>query len=134
MFNSATCQLKLAFESFEEIPAAVATALRRPGRLFVDAYMDDVDKAAHAFGPDSAELDRLVARVLTLIGDVADECAERGARLVLFADHGQVPTLPGDFLHVDRVCRHNGRCDLRTAGSVREILSRQTSASRLCCS
>ena len=95
---------KLAFESFEEIPAAVATALRRPGRLFVDVYMDDVDKAAHAFGPDSAELDRLMARVLTLVGEVAKTCADRSARLVLFADHGQVATLPGDFLHVDRVC------------------------------
>jgi hypothetical protein len=95
---------KVTFQSFEEITPAVAAAIRRPGRRYVDVYMDDVDKCGHAHGPDSPGFDRLVERVLTLIGEVADACAEHGARLVMFADHGQVPTPPGDFLHVDRVC------------------------------
>lgn len=95
---------RVPFESFEEIVGLVEAALQRPGRLFVDVYMDDVDKASHAFGPDSPEVERLVERVLALVGEVADQCAARNARLVLFADHGQVPTPPGDFLHVDRVC------------------------------
>jgi len=99
---------QLPFTAFPEIPALVAAALRRPGRLFVDVYMDDVDKCGHAHGPDSAEFTALVDRVLALIGEVANHCAERGARLVLFADHGQVPTPPDDFLHIDRVCPRIG--------------------------
>lgn len=92
------------FTSFEAIPEAVGDALRLPGRKFVDVYLDNVDKAAHAFGPDTPEFDQLVERVLAMVGQVADACRERGARLVMFSDHGQVPTPPGDFLHVDRVC------------------------------
>lgn len=95
---------QMPFQHFDEIPAAVDHALRTPGRQFLDVYLDNVDKAGHAFGPDAAAFDAVVERVLAMVAAVADRCRERAARLVLFADHGQVPTPPGDFLHVDKVC------------------------------
>jgi ectonucleotide pyrophosphatase/phosphodiesterase family protein 5 len=66
-------------------------------------YLTDVDKAGHAFGPDSAEVSDSVARVDAALGRLMDGLRARGiaANIVVVSDHGMAQTSP------DRVIRFN---------------------------
>ena len=66
------------------------------GAAFATLYFDDIDGAAHRFGPDAVETDSAIARVDGWIGLLLGELAARGLAdrvdLVVVSDHGMSPT------------------------------------------
>jgi predicted AlkP superfamily pyrophosphatase or phosphodiesterase len=71
---------------------------------FLTLYLEDVDSAGHASGPDSDGVNDALRRVDAAIGRLADGLRQRGildkVNLIIVADHGMAATSPDrvDFL------------------------------------
>jgi hypothetical protein len=119
------------FESVEQGLAELSATLAGPGPVYCFAYIDDVDYAGHTEGPDSAEFDQTVTRVLDLLeawhGQVAGAVGD--AVLLLTADHGQTAVDPATTIYVNRerpdigrLLRHGGDGrPLAPGGSARDL-------------
>ena len=76
---------------------------RRP--TFLTLYSSAVDDAGHEYGPEAAETDHAIARVDTLIGQLAAGLGERSRghemNLVIVSDHGMAATGPDRVIRLD---------------------------------
>jgi predicted AlkP superfamily pyrophosphatase or phosphodiesterase len=63
---------------------------------FLTLYMDEVDEAGHAAGPDSHEVREAVTKVDKAIGELIAGLRERGiddqVNIIVISDHGMAPT------------------------------------------
>jgi ectonucleotide pyrophosphatase/phosphodiesterase family protein 5 len=68
-------------------------------------YFTDVDKAGHAFGPDSSQVAESVARVDTALGRLIAGLRTRGiaANIVVVSDHGMAETSPERVIRFNRI-------------------------------
>lgn len=83
---------------------ALPTA-QRPS--FITVYLDDVDSAGHAYGPDSAQLDAALARVDQALGHLLMGLSARGVaddvNVVVVSDHGMAPAPLENTIFVDEI-------------------------------
>lgn len=87
---------------------AIIDWLRRPADTrpaFLTLYIDTVDSAGHANGPDGAKTTEAVADVDAAIGRLRSELAALGqpANLVIVADHGMAATSPDRLIRFDQL-------------------------------
>lgn len=77
---------------------------RRP--TFLTMYFSGVDSAGHAFGPDSKQVNRAIARVDGTIGLLIAGLARRGlsdsVNLVIVSDHGMASVDPTRVIRLSR--------------------------------
>lgn len=73
----------------------------------VTLYFETVDKASHAYGPDSPQAREALARVDTYIGRLVDGLRARGrldaVNLVIVSDHGMTPVPPTQVLAIEDI-------------------------------
>ncbi|HSX60609.1 MAG TPA: ectonucleotide pyrophosphatase/phosphodiesterase [Tahibacter sp.] len=83
-----------------DLPAA-----RRP--RFITLYFEQVDRAGHDSGPDSAEVNAALAEIDATLGRLLDGIAQRRLRdamnLVLLSDHGQTASSAERAIAVDEI-------------------------------
>ena len=76
---------------------------QRPG--FVTLYFEQVDHAAHNFGPDSKETDAALRELDAALGHLLDGLRQRGiadtANLVIVSDHGGTASGPDKVVVID---------------------------------
>ena len=80
---------------------SLASVIARPGPLFAFVYIDTVDTVGHLMGPDSAEFDAEISRVL----DGLEQLCRRSpgdVRMLVTADHGQAAVDPATTIYVNR--------------------------------
>jgi predicted AlkP superfamily pyrophosphatase or phosphodiesterase len=74
---------------------------------FLTLYMEPVDTAGHAFGPDSAGVNAAIGAVDSAIGRLVGGLSARGlldrVNLVIVADHGMAATSPDRVIDLDDV-------------------------------
>ncbi|AWH53637.1 alkaline phosphatase family protein [Stenotrophomonas sp. ESTM1D_MKCIP4_1] len=70
-------------------------------------YMENVDKAGHTYGPDSAEYRQAIQRADAIIGQVLDGLQARGlaagTNIVLVSDHGMAALPQGQVINTERM-------------------------------
>lgn len=86
----------------------VLSWLDRPSRerpRLLAIYLTDVDKAGHAFGPDSPQVADSVARVDAALGRLTAGLRARGiaANIVVVSDHGMAETSPERVIRFNRI-------------------------------
>ena len=78
---------------------------RRP--RFITLYFEQVDRAGHDHGPDSAEVNATLAQIDASVGRLLDGLAARGLRdslnLVVLSDHGQTASSVERTVLVDEI-------------------------------
>jgi len=74
------------------------------GRGYFFIYLDGFDAAGHKFGPHSVEASRALLRILEQIEThlVRQLSGEKGVRLMISADHGQVEVSPDRTVYIDK--------------------------------
>jgi predicted AlkP superfamily pyrophosphatase or phosphodiesterase len=87
---------------------AVVDWMRRPAATrprFVTLYFDEVDTAAHEYGPADQRTLAAVASVDASIGRLVDDLAALGqpANLVIVSDHGMVPIAPERRIAIESI-------------------------------
>lgn len=75
--------------------------------VFLTLYFDQVDHAAHAHGPRSAEVNAAIAEVDAALGRLVQGLRQRGlldrVNLVIVSDHGFASTSPRQLVVLDRM-------------------------------
>ncbi len=70
-------------------------------------YMENVDKAGHTYGPDSAEYRQAIQRADAIVGQVLEGLDARGlatgTNIVLVSDHGMAELPEGQVLDTERM-------------------------------
>ncbi|WP_313178260.1 ectonucleotide pyrophosphatase/phosphodiesterase [Stenotrophomonas sp.] len=70
-------------------------------------YMENVDKAGHTYGPESAEYREAIQRADAIVGQVLDGLGARGlasdTNIVLVSDHGMAELPEGHVLDTERM-------------------------------
>ncbi|MBL8298659.1 MAG: alkaline phosphatase family protein [Rhodanobacteraceae bacterium] len=74
---------------------------------FITLYFEQVDRAGHDYGPDSAEVNAVLAQIDATLGRLLDGLEARGLRrslnLIVLSDHGQTPAGAEKLVLVDTV-------------------------------
>jgi hypothetical protein len=111
--------------------ALTAQLALRPGPSLTVLYLDEFDSSGHELGPDHPHSEAIALELLEAVEhELVDALAgEPGALVLLFADHGQVPTDPACCVYVNERCPQlvpllrsgaDGR-PLAPAGSARDL-------------
>jgi hypothetical protein len=119
------------FENARAGAALAARLARAAAPSFTLLYLDDFDNSSHALGPDDPRSEAIALELLEAVEhELVDALAGTpGALVLLFADHGQVPTDPGRCIYVNERCPQlvpllrcgaDGR-PLAPAGSARDL-------------
>lgn len=73
--------------------------------LFAALYLEPVDSAGHAHGPDSEQVRTAIRQADAAIGRLADALAATGTldqvNLIIVSDHGMATVGPGQVIHVE---------------------------------
>jgi predicted AlkP superfamily pyrophosphatase or phosphodiesterase len=72
---------------------------------FITMYFEQVDKAGHAFGPNSGQVKDAVALVDTALGDLFKKLnalgIENDLNIIVVSDHGMAEVFPGHVISLD---------------------------------
>jgi hypothetical protein len=119
------------FESARAGAALAARLAQAPAPSLTLLYLDDFDSSGHELGPDDPRTEAVALALLdALESELVDALSGTpGALVLLFADHGQLPTDPERCVYVNERCPElvsllrvgaDGR-PLAPAGSARDL-------------
>lgn len=75
---------------FGSTESILRTYAESPKRDVVYLHFSELDWLGHRYGPDSAEIRRALSQMDSMLRSILEHALQRGARAVVFGDHGMV--------------------------------------------